>query len=91
MGIYPGKIYDLVTSGFDLSAALSGAAADLDYSTNNLRAIECVGAAGNIIVCLHGDTVNLPAIPMQPGDRWVGSIRRVVFAGTTATGLIGLR
>jgi hypothetical protein len=59
--------------------------ADLSFPVRGLM----VAGAGDVSVeTLGGDTVTLPAL--QPGVQYAVLARRVLAAGTTATGIIGL-
>lgn len=80
---------EIVTSGFDLSAAITAGGATLDFSADPLRAID-VGGAGNIVLTLFEDTVPI-TVPVVAGQRWVGFIKTITKVGTTATLLTGLR
>lgn len=65
--------------------AVTPAVADLPVVT---RAI-MVGATGDVAVVLRsGDQVILPAL--QPGAVYPLRVMRVLIAGTTATGIVGL-
>jgi hypothetical protein len=65
--------------------AVTPAVADLPVMT---RAI-MVGGAGDLAVVLrNGDQITLPGL--QPGAVYPLRVARVLVAGTTATGIVGL-
>lgn len=65
--------------------AVTPSAADLPVVTRALM----VGGGGDVAVILrNGDTVTLPGL--QPGAVYPLRVSRVLAAGTTATGIVGL-
>jgi len=65
--------------------AVTPAAADLPFVTRALM----VGGGGDVAVVMrNGDTVTLPGL--QPGALYPVRVARVLVAGTTATGILGL-
>jgi hypothetical protein len=65
--------------------AVTPAAADLPFVT---RALMVAGGGDVVVVMRNGNQITLPGL--QPGAVYPVRVARVLAAGTTATGIVGL-